>query len=309
MSYKETNRKIIVLIVMLIAVIIILISISIIQPDFLKTKNENIISALIGIASGLFTWVIIFIVINKYYNSLNKITLEKLKQIEIDANKILDHLNALQDKNMNLIAFERKSLLGKKYYENLYKNADDIRISGITVDKLVEHLCIGKRNDNHLINQLKNRKNVSVKILCLHPESSVVKILDEQEKTSLDPNPVKNKILKTIGLLEIFSKKYERKLNRGSKLEIVMTKETLNSIITFAGNSKKTEKDVLLMGMLYGHKRGGPLYQIPKSHELELYGDCLDYFDRIFDTAKSEYLLFSWSDDSSKKFKNIINQK
>ncbi len=296
-------------------------------------ENKNNFSILIGVTSSLIAWLIIFVIMNKYFTSLNEKMSKKLDEIQKsiltldfynntkkEINKKYDDLcecfkphdkttqtilNVLQDKFMTLIKYDRSQLLGRGFYDNLFKEADNIKISGITTHELIKSMCKNNRSLNNLINQLLNRENVSVKILLSHPESNFVKVLDAQEGSNVLSNPVKSRIKKSMDLLENFSKKDEGLLLRGSEIDIALTSASINYIITYAGRRNNPEEDVLLMGILFGHKRGGPLYQISKTQNSELYSDCIKYYDKLFKDS-SQSIIFTWSDSMQKTFKRSI---
>ena len=333
MAKNKTNWRTISFIVSLMIIITILAGILLMTEDV--TKNKYMFSVLIGITSSLVAWLVIFMVLNKYFVPLNEkifigldeirksiLTRDSYDNTNQEINRRFDDLcasfkphdkttqtilNVLQGHFMTLIQHDRRQLLGTGFYDDLYKEADDVKISGITLNELIEAMCKENRSKGNLINQLLERKGVSVEMLLLHPESDFVKILDSQEGSGIDRNPVKKQITHVIDLLQKFSQDDEGLLQSGSKIEIALTSESVNSIITYAGKRNNRQEDVLLMGLLFGHKRGGPLYRIPNTQNNELYSDCIMYFDKLFGEARKS-TVFAWSDTKPKTFnKNILN--
>lgn len=303
-NIKSNWRAVAFMIFLIMLVILLSVSLFIAYDIF---NNDRITSIFFGVTAGLTAWMITFLVTNKFYNSLADKTIAKLVDLERSFKPHDDTtttiLNVVQCKFMTLIDYNRKNLLNTGFYEKNYENADDIKISAITLNDFLAYLCCEKtiRGEKHLINQLKKRENINVKVLFMHPNSEVVKIMDKLEGSNINKKPVTKKIRKSITLLEEFSKIEEGCLKKGSKLEVGLTTETLNSTITYAGKKEKNPHDVLLIGMLFGHKRGGPLYQVPNTNEFDLYKDSLDYFDVLYSRAKNN-IIFSWSDSSEKLF-------
>jgi len=277
MAKNKTNWKTISFIISLMIIITILVAILLMTEDV--TKNKYLFSVLIGVTSSLVAWLVIFMVLNKYFISLNEkmfveldgirksiLTRDFYNNTNQEINRKFDDLcasfkphdkttqtilNVLQGQFMTLIQHDRSQLLGTGFYDDLYKEADNVKISGITLNKLIGAMCKENRSKENLVNQLLKRKNVSVKMLLLNPESNFVKVLDVQESSSIDRNPVKNQILNVINLLEKFSEEDEGLLQSGSKIEIALTSESVNSIITYAGKRNNPKEDILLMGLLF----------------------------------------------------------
>jgi uncharacterized membrane protein (DUF485 family) len=287
----------------IVSLIFLLSFLVIIEFAFVITKTpihfgERAIDVIYGIAGGIASFTITFLITQKYFHSAND-KIEDIKNVfiphDIDSKIIL---NAVQGKSISLVVSDRKILEGKGYYENNYINANDIRISSISLNPLIKYLCSSKQTDNHLINQLKTRKNVIVKIILMSPKSPIVKILDKQEKNNQELVSVK--IQTSIDLLKDFAKINNGSLAEGSGLNIVITSQTMNFTISYAGNTVRNPSDVLLLGFLFGYREGGPLYKVPIASENNMYNDCLIYFEELYNNSE---LIFSWSD--KKNFRPI----
>jgi hypothetical protein len=126
----------------------------------------------------------------------------------------------------------------------------------------------------------------------MSPDSPIVKILDNQEKNN--QVLVSKKIKNTIDLLKDFAKINNGSLAEGSRISVAITSQTMNFTISYAGNTKKDQNDTLLIGFLFGYKVGGPLYKVPFVQEINMYNDCLDYFDDLY--KESDKIIFDWAE-------------
>ena len=298
---RKVDWKIVALILTLILIVAILSIILFLKFNLHLNDLNN--TMLWGVVSGLSTFIITFIIINRFLYSLNDKILERIEYL---LSNFFPHdkttktiLNIVQHEYMTLVHYDRISLNGTGFYDDLYKNCREIKISGITLKYFFESLI---NKDHVIIEQLLKGNNLTVKILLLHPQSKFVEMLDKQEGTPQNRFPVKTKIMNVISLIEKFSEK-DKHISLGSKckLEIRLTEENINLTINYAQKKEKDVKDTLLMGLLFGHKQGGPLYRIPKDSASHLYEDCTDYFDKLYNHA-AESTIFSWHESEGKKF-------
>lgn len=284
----KTDPKIIVIILLCVSVILILSFILLTKSSL--NLNGTPKSIIYGIATGIITFSLTFYITQKLFFEKNDKFNELIKKFEphnIDAKTIL---NTVQKKSIALVELDRNKLLGTGFYEENYSKADDIRISGITVNALIKYLCNPSSIDSHLINQLKLKKNVKVKIVFMHPDSKIVDILNRQEHPT--DKVVSDKIKESIDQLKVFTNRKSGKLEEGSSIEIVITLNTMNFTISYAGNVVRDKNDKLLLGFLFGSKVGGPIYQVPNIEEISMFDDCLHHFDELF---KEGHKIFSWT--------------
>lgn len=289
---KDLKNKLMLIAFVLLLMSLVIIQFAIIIPKTPINIEERFINLLFGIGGGLFSFTITFFLTQKYFhlagNKIDDIKKSFLPH-EIDSKTIL---NTVQGKSISLVAMDRKELEGKGYYENNYFKANDIRISSISLTPLIKYLCNPNPGRDHLISQLKKRKYVTVKIILMSPDSPIVKILDNQEKNN--QILVSKKIKNTIDLLKDFAKINNGSLAEGSRISVAITSQTMNFTISYAGNTKKDQNDTLLIGFLFGYKVGGPLYKVPFVQEINMYNDCLDYFDDLY--KESDKIIFDWAE-------------
>ncbi|MGM0408093.1 MAG: hypothetical protein ACQERU_08910 [Bacteroidota bacterium] len=297
--------------IFLLTLVIIIIVLSILLYSQSNPKGNDLNNNLLwGIVGGLATYIITFSMAQKFLYTPNDQILEKIENIQ---NKFPSHetttqtiLDVVQCKFMTLISYNRNTLLGKEFYDNVYKESTEIKVLGITLEKFLEAL-ISEKPKHVIIDQLFNNDNIVVKILLLNPTGSFVKFLDKQEGTVLNPYPATKKIKDVLLKLERFSKLDPMKgTNNDNKLDIRLTDE--NITLTFSYVQKKSESDdenIFLLGLMYGHKEGGPLYKLPYNMSDELFIESMNYFDKLFNGACSQQI-FSW-DETGKHFaKNLL---
>jgi len=209
-------------------------------------------------------------------------------------------LNILQNKYMTLINYDRYFLLNKGFYSDAYNNSKEVKVLGITLKTFIDALF--SENQNHtIVDQLLNNRLI-VEILLLNPKSSYVKILDEQARTNYSPNPVSEKIGKVIHAIKKYSEKDSEKVTKdNNRLEIRLIDESIT--MTFSCIKKNSDvENFLLLGFLFGHKEGGPLYKVPNNETDELNREIVEYFDSLFKKSKP---IFSW-DNKGKKYSNLF---
>jgi len=305
-----------------IVVIFLLIFIHLYIKEYIN--SVSIINLIQSITAGLIPILILFIVsyfLLKKIQEIKKVTKKKELVLEVSnmiqpilekhiflQAKIEDIANYLTKNTMSLVQYKREQLIGQHYYDNLYAGKNKIYISGITVSNLVSSMLKENKKKNNLWNQLILKKNVSVKIMLLHPKSHFVSVLNEQEKLSEnDPSPVTDKIYNTINNLEklYIDNEDPEKLPFGSTIEIALTDEPITSSITYAAKDNSSNQETLLMGILLPHKKGGPMYKIHNSEDNQLYKDLINSFTTQFAIAKKNHMVFYWSSDKNKVFNKI----
>lgn len=294
---NRTNYPTIVFIMILISIILIMFICIIHTWKFVL--NDKVLGVLYGVLSGLTVYTVTFSISNLFFRSQLDNTLTAIDQlcrcINIHHNDTAEIINITQRKYKTLIPYDRKSLLDTGFYENNYEHATSIKLSGVTLYDFTSYLCRQNTTERHLVNRLMTRSNMSMKVLLMHPDSPIVKILDEQETTVTCKNPVSTQIRRTISLIKNYSKSNTGKLAAGSKLEIGLTYDTMNSTLLYVKNIDTSSTDLMLMGILFGNKRNGPLYRIPNHPKLSLYSDCDSYFDYLFNRARDK-IIFTWTD-------------
>lgn len=230
------------------------------------------------------------------------------EQIAILRELINEVINHLKKGTMNLVQYDREGLLGRDFYDKLYDGKKIIYISGVTIFELISSMLNENRSKDNLLNQLIKNENVIVKILLVHPNSHFANALNEQEKVDgRSPTPVTDKINETIDIIEILSKDNDipKVLPFGSMLEIALTNDPITSTITYAASSNNSNEETLLMGVILPYQKGGPMYQIPKSANNQLYKDLLLSFEKQFEIAKRNHMILSWSYNQEREFNKI----
>ncbi len=284
------RKNVAIIILFLVVLSIAIWELSIILQIWNQKFNSIVINPIYGIAGGLFTFAITLFITQRYLFSAKD-----------NVDDIINTISSSLKGSLLLHTDDRKELLGKGYYDTIYNRSTDIRICSISLNRLIEYICKPElRNKNSWVNRLRNRPNVSVKIVMMSPDSDIVKILDEQEKdTQKKPS---FKINETIELLKNFAgKNTEEGLAEGTSINIVLSKQTINFSITYAAlnNVKRNQEDIMLIGLIYGYKDNGPFYHVPQNKTINVYNDCINYFDKLYDNRTKP--IFQW-DITGKKF-------
>jgi hypothetical protein len=265
-----------------------------------------------GLAAGLFTFALTFYFTQRFLYSTSDQILEKIEDLsrEFQSHKSSTQsiINVLQREYKTVERYDRNNLLGRGFYDNLFKDSIEIKVLGITLLKFIEAL-VSESKEHTIINQLLNSDNIRIMILLLNPNSNFVKLLDKQEGTDDNPNPVSKKIKNVLSMLDKFSKlNSDKRTKNENKLQVRLTNE--NITLTFSYIKKKKEndpEDILHIGLLFGQIgqiEGAPLYNFPKILSDDIYNDSANYFNYLFKNAKS-YQVFSW-DNEGKHFNNNL---
>lgn len=305
------NSKVKLPYVVLLLTLVLIIAVLSILLYWKSSSNANDLydNLLWGVVCGLATYIITFYLTQKFLYSSNDQILERIEELTnvfpshtITTEKIL---NVVLREYNTLVWYDRNSLLKTGFYTNVYKESNEIKVLGITLLKFIEAL-VSVSTTHIIIDQLLNDNNIKVEILLLNPDSKLVQLLDKQEETPNNPNPVSKKIQEALSILKKFSEvESDKRTKNENKLDIRLTDE--NITLTFSYVKKKKEidtEDVLHLGLLFGQREGAPLFKFPKNLSDELYSDTIKYFDNLFDNAKSKQV-FSW-DNEGKYFANKL---
>ena len=292
----KSNWKMIALILILVLTVLVLTTLLVTQLK--PSLNTLFTSTLWSIAAGLATFIITFIVINRFLYSMNDKIFAKVENLH---KKFAPHddttkeiLNHVQGQKMNMVEYERKQLTGIGFYDAIFDSATVIKNAGVTMTHFIEAL---NQKNNKIIKRILSTRHMQVQILLLHPENSILDILNKQERKNngLEPTPVTNKIRRTLVLLKELSQSYSNKyLPEGSSIQVRLTKEVINTTLTFACKKSNKMPDELLMGLFFRQKRGGPLYRVVNDGQLRLFEDCLESFEALFDKAEKN-TVFCWN--------------
>jgi low affinity Fe/Cu permease len=179
----------------------------------------------------------------------------------------------------------RKNLENKGYYDSLYNNNDNIKICGRALSSVINVICSTKQKKNSWVSQLKERREVSVKILLMNPESQAVENLKAHE-----PN-IRTKISALISKLDSFSKISDTNLAEDSYIQIRVSNQPISYTITYAGKGEYPTEATLLIGFMFLHDNG-PIYTVKHPDKSNTHNECMNYFESIFEEAKE---VFSWS--------------
>jgi hypothetical protein len=230
--------------IFLITLIVIIIVLSIILYSQYSSNGNNLYNNLLwGIVVGLVTYIISFSIAQKFLYTPNDLILEKIEKLEkkfpVHETTTQTILDVVQCKYMTLISYNRNSLLGKGFYDNVYKESSEIKVLGISLERFLE--AIVSVNPKHVIvDQLFNNDNISAKILLVNPYGSFAKILDRQEATELNPNPASKKISDVLLKLEKFSQIETDKCTKNDNiLDIRLTDENITLTFNFVKKKKK----------------------------------------------------------------------
>ncbi len=268
---------------------------------------------IIGIGSGILTYIITLYLTHKFLYSTNDALCNDLKVLSNSIEEIEDRtkplpkyfmdidntLNILQVEEKAMVSYDRIKLLKTGFYKKLYTDAKEVKVLGISLKKFIEALF----TTNHtIINQLLHGR-IKVQLLLLNPNSDFVKFLDSQEGDNHDRHPVSDKLHEVISIIkDFYNLNTDCKTKHDNKIEVRLIDETVTLTFGYV-NKHLNSENIMHLGLLFGHKEGGPLYRIPNNVEDELYKESMDYFDTLF--SKSELnILFSW-DNKGKHFTEL----
>ena len=255
------------------------------------TEDHIIISAIAGvvafiiaIASNLIAFFITYFFDQKHREKRQDEAFDIIKEIERHTKK----------ESIVLKSEDRKSLSQRGFFDNLYNNASDIRISGIKLTPLIEYIvCKEKKSGDNWVKKLRTRKHVIVRILISSPKSKVIPTLEKQE--GLRPGAIINNIENSLKKLAEFSKSNKIKLAIDTSITIRVTDAIQNFNITYAGNTARQPTDKLLLGILF-NKDDGPVYEILPTN-VNTYPECLLLFDKLFENGTE---VFHWNEYETK---------
>ena len=265
------------------------------------TRDYIFISAIAGIAaffiaiaSNLIAFYITYFFDQKHINEKHDAAFDILNRKQDEAFKILTEIERHTKKESIVLKSENgKLLLNVGFFDNIYNNASDIRISGIKMTPLIDYICNEIKSNENWVKQLENREHVIVKILMSSPKSKIVSMLEEQEQ--LNTNDIANEIQNSLNKLKTFSTSSNTKLANGSSISIRVTEDSQYFNITYAGNVATQPTDTLLLGFLF-NKSDGPVYEILPS-TVNTYDECLILFNNLYKNGKE---IFKWNEKGIK---------
>jgi len=253
------------------------------------TDNHILFSVIVGIAvfvagiaTNLTAFFITYFCDQKQKNEKQDEALEIIKEIERHTKK----------ESIVLKSDDRKTLSQKGFFDELYNVASDIRISGIKLTPLIDYICKEKKSNSNWVKKLKEREQVSVKILMSSPKSKIISTLEQQE--GLSSNTIVNSIESSLLKLSNFSKANKNKLAKGSSVVIRVTDAIQHFNITYAGNVARKPTDKLLLGFLF-NRDDGPVYEILPTN-VNTYPECLSLFDNLFNNGTE---VFCWNENGA----------
>jgi len=289
----KKNEKIIVFICFLIALLLGVVAYAF--PDYFHYGE-----LFMGMAGGLVCFVITYMVV------LIDSSVQKHHE------KTVEIYDIVHSKNLILEDTARKRKQSE-FYSEKYKNAKEIKISGIANKALIDGLFANKKLTEFLFEAIKsNNKTIlkdllnkfpdhlftlmtkdamQVQILMMDPRSDIIKYMDMYEpnrKMKYHFNAIVQKLL----LIKLFCQKVNHiDLMTNSILTVRLCNIPLNTTIFYTKYDDKPP--VLLMGMLYAIKHGedSQIFSIPNSNDSELFNDCLKNFDSIYEQSKLNQIL------------------
>jgi len=197
----------------------------------------------------------------------------------------------LDETSIVLEATDRKTLHPTgptAFYNNLYNNATDIRISGSKTTELIKNIVKSKKEGDNWVKRLEQRKHVTVRILMVSPKSK--QIPDWEVWDGLQPGSMKQEIESNFEKLKIFTQQNsEKKLTDSTSISIQVIDDIQYFNITYAGNTD-TRTDTLLFSISFNKDRG-PMYKIINTNGVTTHADCLAYFDRLYEKGRK---IFHW---------------
>jgi hypothetical protein len=241
---------------------------------------------LFPIATNLISYLITYFLDQQH---MNKKQSEAFASIEEIKHNIKKESLVLQFK-------DRKWLLGTGFYDRIYNEASDIRISGILATPLIDYICKKIKKPENWVKQLERREYVSVKILVSSPKAKFIPILEKQE--GLPSNTITDSITNNFDKLKTFSELNKKKLPHGSSISIRAIEDIQYFNLTYAGNTVRKDTDKLLISFSF-NKNAGPVYEVPQINDVSTYEECLRYFERLYnDNEKTE--IFRWDENGVK---------
>lgn len=196
---------------------------------FCKRKPEdfNLNYIYICVVIGLLTWLITCL-ISHWFDQENIAKLDSVNN-NIESNKNL-LLSVLQNKLLLFPTCSRDETKYRSCFKKLFKNAFEVKISGIALTDFIVNLSLNK-SDHPLIKALQSEKEVDFQFIMSHPLSEYVKFRDIIEENTCSKNIKENidtlKKMKGKYLLSNFYKK------NNSKFKIKVTCAPLDSAITY----------------------------------------------------------------------------
>ncbi len=298
----KKNEKIIVFICFLIAALLGVVAYAF--PDYFHYGE-----LFMGMAGGLVCFIITYVIM------LIDSSVPKHHEKTIEIYDIVHSRNLILEDT----ARKRKQ---SEFYSEKYKNAKEIKISGIANKALIDGLFANIKltkilsetissNNKTIVKDLLNKfpdhlftlmkkDAIRVEILMMDPRCDIIKYMDMHE-----PNGKKNyhfsTIANTLLLIKLFCQKVNHiDLMTNSILTVRLCNIPLNTTIFYAKYDDKPP--VLLMGMLYAIKHGedSQIFSIPNFNDSEsLFNDCLNNFDSIYEKSILNQILILSNEEIS----------
>lgn len=209
---------------------------------------------------------------------------EKLKSEEENLKKTLYDI-LLKDKNdasISLFVLNKSKLTKIHFYDNFYKEANEINICGIALFNVIKYICQENHDSESWVKNLESQENVKVRILMLSPQSEYIEILEKQEE-------VKKHIKKSLNLLKTFcNKNKKKKLASNTTLTVKTTRKIMDCNIAYAGLDNDSK---LLLGFAF-HDQSGPLCNIGRNSDT--HKQCINYFKAFYEEGET---LFTWNEN------------
>ena len=256
-----------------------------------EQKKENVSSLHLLIFSGI--GILLFAVFSNLLSHIIVCGCEREQKTKLTASfESIDEIkkNVINKCPIVLHVPKRKSVYSTKFYNDLYNEATEIKISGKKTTEIIANIVKYPKEKDNWVKQLESREGVSIRIITTNPNSKSVTAWEKREL--LQENSLKKEMQNNFELLKDFANKNEIKLAKGSSITIRVVSDVQCFNITYAGIKGGRENSRLFLSISF-NRDAGPLYEIKQIENTNTFDECLEYFDRVYDVAKP---IFHWDD-------------